>query len=248
MVPCFNEFERWDHDYWNSILKIPNTFFIFIDDGSTDDTFQIISKIENSYTNVKVIRKNRNSGKAEAVRTGFEYCIRSVSSIALLGFMDSDGSVDRLSIEQLMQIALLQSEQNSEAMDAYWGSRIKLSGRNIRRSTARHFLGRILAFLFSFPNHSYPYDTQCGLKLFKYNSDFKNVIAQAFDTRWLFELEIIERWPSQNGRQISIWEEPLTSWKEIGASKITTREIFRIMSELVTIKRLQFNSSRAQRH
>ncbi len=44
---------------------------IFIDDGSTDGTWQAIKKISASDSNFKGIRFNRNFGKAAALQTGF---------------------------------------------------------------------------------------------------------------------------------------------------------------------------------
>ncbi len=44
---------------------------IFIDDGSTDDTWEVIEKISREDTHIKGIRFNRNYGKSAALQTGF---------------------------------------------------------------------------------------------------------------------------------------------------------------------------------
>jgi glycosyltransferase involved in cell wall biosynthesis len=44
---------------------------IFIDDGSTDDTWEVIEKISKEDQHIKGIRFNRNYGKSAALQTGF---------------------------------------------------------------------------------------------------------------------------------------------------------------------------------
>jgi glycosyltransferase involved in cell wall biosynthesis len=44
---------------------------IFIDDGSTDDTWEVIGKISREDNHIKGIRFNRNYGKSAALQTGF---------------------------------------------------------------------------------------------------------------------------------------------------------------------------------
>ena len=46
---------------------------IFIDDGSTDSSFEILQEIQNHNKNVKVIRFRRNFGKAAAYSAGFRH-------------------------------------------------------------------------------------------------------------------------------------------------------------------------------
>ena len=56
---------------YNTLSRIENTYeIIFIDDGSTDNTFEEIKKIKDS--KVKVIRFQRNYGKAAALSCGFK--------------------------------------------------------------------------------------------------------------------------------------------------------------------------------
>jgi glycosyltransferase involved in cell wall biosynthesis len=40
VVPCFNEAKRLNFFYFNRLSKLKSTFWIFVDDGSTDDTFK----------------------------------------------------------------------------------------------------------------------------------------------------------------------------------------------------------------
>lgn len=59
---------------WISRALTPHGFsyeVIFIDDGSTDDTWEVIEKISKEDNHIKGIRFNRNYGKSAALQTGF---------------------------------------------------------------------------------------------------------------------------------------------------------------------------------
>lgn len=59
---------------WISRALIPHGLsyeVIFIDDGSTDDTWEVIEKISREDNHIKGIRFNRNYGKSAALQTGF---------------------------------------------------------------------------------------------------------------------------------------------------------------------------------
>lgn len=59
---------------WISRALTPHGFsyeVIFIDDGSTDDTWEVIEKISREDSHIKGIRFNRNYGKSAALQTGF---------------------------------------------------------------------------------------------------------------------------------------------------------------------------------
>lgn len=47
---------------------------LFIDDGSKDDSWKIISTLRSSHPEVQGIRFQRNYGKSAALHTGFEAC------------------------------------------------------------------------------------------------------------------------------------------------------------------------------
>ena len=54
--------------------RITSSFeIIFVDDGSKDNTFNILKKIHEEDKRVKVIRFSRNSGQTAAWRAGFKY-------------------------------------------------------------------------------------------------------------------------------------------------------------------------------
>ena len=44
---------------------------VFVDDGSTDDTFAALARLHDANDNVRVVRLRRNFGKATALDAGF---------------------------------------------------------------------------------------------------------------------------------------------------------------------------------
>ena len=76
VIPLLNEDESLTelHD-WIARVMQSNHFsyeIIFIDDGSTDDSWKVISQLSLKDSNVKGIRFLRNFGKSQALHAGFE--------------------------------------------------------------------------------------------------------------------------------------------------------------------------------
>ncbi len=76
VIPVFNEEEslpeltKWIHDV---MLQHPMWAFeiIMVDDGSRDDSWDIINKLSKDYVSVRGIKFARNYGKSAALHTGF---------------------------------------------------------------------------------------------------------------------------------------------------------------------------------
>jgi len=75
VIPLLNEEESLSelHDWIVRVLTA-NTYsyeIIFIDDGSTDTSWEVIKKLQQKDANVKGIRFQRNYGKSQALHAGF---------------------------------------------------------------------------------------------------------------------------------------------------------------------------------
>lgn len=75
VIPAKDEEESLPElSQWISRALTPHGFsyeVIFIDDGSTDDTWEVIEKISKEDSHIKGIKFNRNYGKSAALQTGF---------------------------------------------------------------------------------------------------------------------------------------------------------------------------------
>src|SRR3990172_7618693 len=76
MVPFFNEQDNVTEMYARikaAVEAIPDDFeFVFVDDGSTDRTFDILEQIAAVDSRVTVVKLSRNYGKTDALVAGFE--------------------------------------------------------------------------------------------------------------------------------------------------------------------------------
>lgn len=111
IIPCYNEEENITFLY-NTLLKEEkkinldkiNIEYLFIDDGSTDKTFNIIKNISTSSKNkVKYIKLSRNFGKESVMIAGIE---NSLSLDAII-FIDADGQDIPGLIPQMIEQYLL---------------------------------------------------------------------------------------------------------------------------------------------
>lgn len=75
IIPLFNEEESLPelHDWIKRIMDENNFSYeiIFIDDGSTDNSWKVIEDLQNSNPEIKAIRFRRNYGKSPALHCGF---------------------------------------------------------------------------------------------------------------------------------------------------------------------------------
>lgn len=75
VIPLLNEEDslRELHDWIVSVMKKNNFTYevIFIDDGSTDNSWNVIEELTHTNQNIKAIRFQRNFGKSQALHAGF---------------------------------------------------------------------------------------------------------------------------------------------------------------------------------
>lgn len=76
VVPVFNEQESVNAFYSELIKFIPKLSreyeIIFVDDGSNDNSLELLSQIQKRNKNIKIIKSRKHDGKAEALTLGFQ--------------------------------------------------------------------------------------------------------------------------------------------------------------------------------
>ncbi len=101
VIPVYNEEESIEALYkeLKSVLdNIKKTYeIIFVDDGSTDKSFEILEKLHNKDKKVKVIKFRRNFGQTSAISAGFD---NSKGDIIIT--MDADLQNDPKDIPKLL--------------------------------------------------------------------------------------------------------------------------------------------------
>ena len=229
VVPCYNEAHRLDADaFRNFRLDGHQIEFLFVNDGSTDSTLQVLEKIPGTILNLE-----RNSGKAEAVRRGMLAAIER--SPDYVGFWDADLATPLSEFPAFVKVVETRRE-----IDIVFGARVRLLGREISRRPSRHYLGRVGATLISSSLGLAIYDTQCGAKLFRRSETLRDVFATPFLSRWIFDVEIIARFVQRWGRDRvahSLYEYPVTQWHDVKGSKVKSRDFVKALSDLWRIHR-----------
>jgi glycosyltransferase involved in cell wall biosynthesis len=230
VIPTFNETSRGSHEYWNELIEKIDANFIFVDDGSKDGTSEYLQKYEKN-KKVSVIRHSENKGKAEAIRSGIRHSLLSQSN-GLVAYLDADGAFTSAEVKRIVDLSFYQV--NSRNFDSIWTSRVKLSGRSISRRKFRHFVGRTISSVFGVFEENLPYDTQSGYKVFRVSSELELSVADEFDTRWFFDIELLMRLKKLKP-EYRIREEALEEWYEIGNSSIRTKHHLGILREIIRI-------------
>ena len=202
-----------------------------MNDGSSDQTsFKISRLLINS--NCVLLELPRNVGKAEAVRQGINYVLgeRPLG----IGFLDADGAFPINDVKT----QITQFRKFSESMSdppAVWSSRVQLAGRAIERDILRHYFARILVTLLAIQLKFTIYDTQCGMKIFPFSKTFEDCMRTPFKTHWFVDLEIFLRWRIESGVEMNIWEEPLMGWRDVGGSKLSGRQYWTVLRDIVKL-------------
>lgn len=237
VVPCYNEANRLrvaDFDAFLGVMP-PRATIVFVNDGSRDRTAEVLEAVHRSHPEwTRVLSMPRNSGKAEAVRTGMLRCMDE--GFAFVGFWDADLATPLGAIGDFLNLL-----ENRPGLDMVFGSRVKLLGRTIERKPARHYIGRAFATAVSTILRLPVYDTQCGAKIFRSTAAVRSAFAAPFLSRWIFDVEVIARYilamKSSATAAQRIYEFPLYEWRDISGSKVGALDFFVAAWDLVRIWR-----------
>ena len=96
LVPCYNE-EQNIEKFVSEVesLSIKNNLICdicFVDDGSTDNSWEIINKICKQKKNIKAILLSKNFGKENAIEAGLESLDYNNYIIVCMQFYQSESS------------------------------------------------------------------------------------------------------------------------------------------------------------
>ena len=246
VVPCFNEAVRLDADALRAFAgENPAVRLLFVNDGSTDGTGEIIDAFARSDPHhFSALHLPNNMGKAEAVRVGLLRAFALGPEYA--GYWDADLATPLDVIHTFR--AVLDSRPDIAMV---FGARVSLLGRSVERHPLRHYLGRIFATAASAALGVRFYDTQCGAKLFRVSPEITSLFQAPFRTRWLFDVEILARViaaPREPGRprvEEIVYEYPLHEWRDVTGSKVRPRDFLAAFFELAAIRWCYLGPNRA---
>ncbi|HKF13671.1 MAG TPA: glycosyltransferase family 2 protein [Gaiellaceae bacterium] len=123
---------------------------IFVDDGSTDSSFAVLTRLHDSADNVKVVRLRRNFGKAAALAAGFRHAAGEV-----VVTIDADLQDDPLEIPRL----LAKLDEGFDLVSGWKAQRRDPLSRRIPSRIFNAVVGRVSGLRL--------HDLNCGLKAYR---------------------------------------------------------------------------------
>jgi glycosyltransferase involved in cell wall biosynthesis len=236
VIPCYNEEKRLQVQFFIQFLRENNNYaFLFVNDGSKDNTWNLLQNNANINERFHALHLEKNGGKAEAVRLGMLYAAENFE-VDYIGFWDADLATPLFEIPCFVNLI---QEYDCEMIT---GLRLMRLGVKVMRKSSRHYLGRIFATTASKILKLPVYDTQCGAKLYK-KQIVTPLFETAFITKWLFDVEILARYIKLFGRNKAIeaiYEYPLHQWEDIGGSQLKLRDFMKAPMELLKIRKKYF--------
>lgn len=230
LVPCYNEALRLDTKAFAEFADVhPEFRFLFVDDGSTDATLEILTNFCMSRpTSFDVLALEENGGKAEAVRQGLSHATKTDAKF--IGFMDADLATPLEALVDFHRIVTI-----LDGVDVVFGSRKQTLGHRIKRDLHRRIISFVCSTMARFATGLPISDTQCGAKLFRNTTSLKAVVAEPFETGWLFDVELFLRLSGTvSGSSERFFEHALMQWDEIPGSNVSSKDI--VMGGLVMLK------------
>lgn len=235
IVPCYNEEKRFNIHYWKEISDgLGNVNFLFVDDGSTDNTFMKIEELS-TQTNCFFQKIEKNSGKGKTLKNAFSSAVKE--NYEIIGFIDSDGAFKLNDIKRI--VILAEQLITKKDFEAVFSSRINLAGRNIKRKKSRHYISRAIYTIINLIIKIPLYDTQSGFKLYENSLEWRKVFKEEFKTRWFFDIETLTLFRKLHNRNPRTWEEPLDNWSDVPGSSLSKGNTLRILRDIFIILRMK---------
>ena len=232
IFPVFNEELRLKSSFNHiaSFLKKKKKFkteIIFIDDGSKDNSYNLIEKFikkikRNNKINIKVVRSKNNLGKGHALKLGvkkakYDWILTTDVDISVSLFQFLDWTKKKLITKKYL---------------VYFGSRSHKKSI-VKKKFIRDVLGNIMRFFVSTILDIKIKDTQCGYKLYKkriakvifskmknYGFDHDLELILILKSKNIIIKELPVKWVHKDNSRLNIFWDPVKMLLEIFTIKL----------------------------
>jgi len=216
VIPVYNEEENVDplfEEITQALRHYEHPYeIIFVDDGSTDRTPQMLRQICQRDPRVKTVIFRSNFGQTAALSAGFDLALGD-----LVVSMDGDRQNDPADI--LMLLGIL-----NQGYDLVCGWRRKRKDAFLSRKLPSVIANRLIAWVTGVFVHDYG----CTLKAYK-REVIKNIKLYGEMHRFI---PAYASWIGAKVTEVEVNHRP----REAGASKYSILRIFKVILDLITVK------------
>jgi len=191
---------------------------VIVNDGSTDNTVQVVSSMIAGWDNFQIINNEKNQGKGAVVRQGM---LEATGEWRL--FMDADNSTPVSEIKDFWP--------HTKRFEMVIGSRYSHQGHVAKpQPFSRILMSRLGNFLIQLMVAWGMKDTQCGFKLFSAKAT-EDIFSLQTMERWSFDIELVAI-AKRHGYPIA--QEGVV-WNDVGESKVGASAAWRTFRMLFVI-------------
>jgi len=215
VVPVFNEQDSLKRLYEEIISAVRDKYrfeIIFVDDGSSDNSFDVLSGIQQNDPSVRVVRFRRNFGQTAAMSAGFEHARGDI-----IAALDADGQNDPADIPKL--IAKL-----NEGYDIISGWRRRRHDNVVTRKLPSRVANWIIGRITGVKLH----DFGCTLKVYRAKS-LKEIRLYGEMHRFI---PALADWSGEKVAEMVVNHRPRTT----GVAKYGLKRTFKVVLDLITVK------------
>lgn len=216
LLPVYNEEESLDLQHKavvNALAGLNRSYeIIFVNDGSTDSSSEILRSLAAKDKNVKVVNFRRNFGQTAAMAAGIDY-----SRGEILVFMDSDLQNEPGDIVKLL-------DKIEEGYDVVSGWRKNRQDKLFSRKIPSKIANRLISMVTGVPLH----DLGCSLKAYR-GDVLRQVNLYGEMHRFI---PVHASWIGARITEVPVGHHA----RQFGKSKYGIRRTFKVLLDLVTVK------------
>ncbi|MFC1626932.1 glycosyltransferase [Patescibacteria group bacterium] len=223
VIPLYNEELRFEKGFKvckGFANRFPGWEFIFVNDGSTDKTKQLVKKAIKDKSAMRLISYEKNQGKGYALKQGVKEAVKPLILIC-----DIDFSTPLSELTNLYPFI--------KKAEVVIGSR-KVQGANIlkHQPKMREWLGKQFTNLSKLVLRLKVSDVTCGFKLFKKQAG-KKLFGLSRIKRWGYDAEILFLAKKHKMKMVDV---PVT-WQNDERTKVSmVRDIIQSLIDLWLIR------------
>ena len=214
VIPVFNEADSLPGLQRDIVQALDGLDYeiLYIDDGSSDESFRILNDIQRTCPRVRLIRFRRNFGQTAALSAGFRYARGKV-----IVPLDADGQNDPADIPRLVS-------KLNEGYDIVSGWRKERKDNPVTRTLPSRIANWMIGRITGVRLHDYG----CTLKAYRAES-LKPIRLYGEMHRFI---PALASWGGENVTEMVVNHRPRTA----GKTKYGLNRTFKVILDLMTIK------------